>query len=197
VLTDASGFGDNPEDPFNRAFNYGPASFDRRHIFVATYTYSIPFLRDRRDVVGLALGGWEVSGITRAQSGQYLTVTGSTSIGGRRADYLGGQINLPRGDRDESRWFNTGAFAPAPDTRRGDSQVGMVQGPGRYYWDLSFRKKFPLAGNTRLGVQADVFNLFNNVNLNNPNTNFNSADFGRINSAGPARQVQLGMRLDF
>jgi hypothetical protein len=197
VLTDASGFGDNPEDPFNRAFNYGPASFDRRHIFVATYTYSIPFLRDRRDVVGLALGGWEVSGITRAQSGQYLTVTGSTSIGGRRADYLGGQINLPRGDRDESRWFNTDAFAPAPDTRRGDSQVGMVQGPGRYYWDLSFRKKFPLAGNTRLGVQADVFNLFNNVNLNNPNTNFNSADFGRINSAGPARQVQLGMRLDF
>ena len=40
VLTDASGFNDNPEDPFNRKFNYGPATFDRRHVFALTYTYT-------------------------------------------------------------------------------------------------------------------------------------------------------------
>ena len=41
VLTDASGFNDNPEDPFNRKFNYGPATFDRRHVFALTYTYTL------------------------------------------------------------------------------------------------------------------------------------------------------------
>src|SRR5947199_9947052 len=43
VLTDSSGNTDNLEDPYNRKFNYGPASFDRRHIFVTTYTYRLPF----------------------------------------------------------------------------------------------------------------------------------------------------------
>ena len=42
VLSDSSGNGDNPEDPFNRGYSYGPTSFDRRHILVGTYTYMLP-----------------------------------------------------------------------------------------------------------------------------------------------------------
>lgn len=34
------------EDPFNRRVNYGPLSFDRRHILVTSYTYRIPTLKD-------------------------------------------------------------------------------------------------------------------------------------------------------
>jgi hypothetical protein len=197
ALTDASGFNDNPEDPFNREFNYGPATYDRRHIFVATYTYRVPFMRGRYDLVGLILGDWEISGITRLQSGPYLTVIGNTSIGNRRADYVGGEISLPADERDETRWFNTAAFQTAPDTRRGNSEVGVVQGPGRHTWDVSLRKKFPVTRNVRLGLEIDVFNIWNNVNLNNPNVTVTAADFGRINSAGPARNIQLGVRLEF
>jgi hypothetical protein len=54
-----------------------------------------------------------------------------------------------------------------------------------------------VTSDVRLGVQADLFNAFNWVNFNNPNTNVSAADFGRINSAGPARQVQFGIRLEF
>ncbi len=68
VETDASGFGDNPIDN-ELAYNYGPASYDRRHVFVSTWTYRVPFLRDRRDILGFMLGGWEVSGITRVAVG--------------------------------------------------------------------------------------------------------------------------------
>ena len=39
----------------------GPASFDRRHAFVGTFTYRVPFLRDRGDLLE-AIGGLEVSG---------------------------------------------------------------------------------------------------------------------------------------
>src|SRR6185312_2814231 len=59
ALGDASGNGDNPEDPFNRAFNYGPLSFDRRHIFVTTYTYRLPFFRRADGLLKNTLGGWE------------------------------------------------------------------------------------------------------------------------------------------
>ena len=45
------------------------------------------------------LGGWEISGNTRFQSGRYLTVTGDTSIGNRRADYIGGDVALPASER--------------------------------------------------------------------------------------------------
>jgi hypothetical protein len=198
VETTASGFGDNPEDPFNLEFNYGPASFDRRHIFVGTLIYQTPFLRDRHWLMKGALGGWGISVITKAQSGGPLTPTGNTAIGGRRADYVEGQtIELPSDERDETRWFNTAAFVPAPDSRRGTARIGMFTGPGRYAWNVSFRKKFPMGERVKAGVHAEFFNLFNNVNFNNPTTNVSSNDYGRIGSAGPARQTQFALRLEF
>jgi hypothetical protein len=192
--TNASGFGDNPEGQ-DLAYAYGPATYDRRHIFVATYTYRVPFLCDRGGVLEAVLGGWEVSGVTRLQSGRYLTPVGNTSIGSRRADYLGGDVNDAA--RDETAWFNTAVFAAAPEERRGNAPVGIIEGPGRHTWDLSFRKRFRIVGQTRLGIQADVFNLFNTVSLNNPSVNLNDVNYGRIAAAGPARQVQLGVKFEF
>ena len=83
---------DTGEDPFNRHSNYGPATFDRRHIFVATYDYHLPFFKSMNSVGKAVLSGWEVSGITRFQSGGYFTPTANTAIGTRRADYVGGPV---------------------------------------------------------------------------------------------------------
>jgi hypothetical protein len=201
----ASGNGDNPlaaegyspDEPFDRSFFVGPTSYDRRHAFVSTWTYQLPFLRDRRTLAGLALGGWEVSGKTRFQSGQYLTPTASTSIGTRRADYLGGDITLSSSDRTADRWINTEAFAPAPDDRRGNAKVGMIEGPGLAQWDISLRKNFAIAGRSRINFRADVFNLFNRVNLNNPNVTVTNAAYGQVDSARIPRQVQLSLNLYF
>ncbi len=194
VLTNANGFGDDAEGQ-DLHYNYGPGTNDRRHIFVSTYTYRVPLFKNRGGFVEAALGGWEVSGITRLQSGGYLTPSANTSIGGRRADYLG--VDVALADPSETMWFNTAAFGPAPEDRRGNAPVGIIQGPGRHTWDVSFRKKIRITQRTRLGLQADVFNLFNRVNLNNPSVNFNDANYGRIASAGPPRQVQIGIRFEF
>ena len=198
VLTDTSGNGDGldvGEDPFNRHYNYGPATFDRRHIFVSTYDYQLPFLRDRKGIEGAVLAGWEISGITRFQSGQYLTVTGNTSIGTRRADYLGGPVLLANPGPDG--WINPAAFATAPDTRRGNSGVGSVKGPSLILWDFSMRKQFRLTERFRLRFQADMFNAFNRANFKNPATVVTSNGFGTISSTGPARNIQFGLKLDF
>jgi hypothetical protein len=194
AMTDASGNGDNPEDPFNRAYSWGPASFDRRHAFVSTFTYHLPFLLKRGDLLETALGGWEVSGKVRYQSGQYLTVTGSTLGIGRRADYVGGDVTGPR---TEAQWFNAAAFVNPPTDRRGNAAVGQVQGPEFYQWDLSLRKNFRFGGRYSVSPQFDVFNLFNRINFNNPNVNVSSGAYGTINSANPSRQMQLGLRFDF
>src|SRR5215831_3892908 len=203
VLTDTSGNGDAldvGEDPFNRHYNYGPATFDRRHIFVVTYDYQIPFLRDKKGIEGAVLSGWQISGITRYQSGQYLTVTGTTSIGGRRADYLGGPVLLPHPGPDG--WINPAAFAAAPDGRRGNSGVGTVTGPSLYLWDFSIRKQFRLTERFKLRFQADMFNAFNRANFKNPTLGWGSlaspnSGFGKIGQTGPARNIQFGLKLDY
>jgi hypothetical protein len=200
-----SGNGDNPlaaegytpGAPFDLDFFVGPTTYDRRHAFVSTFTYQVPFFRGQNNIAELVVGGWELSGKVRWQSGQYLTPTGNTSIGTRRADYLGGAISLPSDQRDEERWFNTDAFVTAPDDRRGNAEIGIIEGPHWYQWDLSMRKNFSLPGTVKLQVRADVFNVFDRVNFNNPNTTVTSADFGSITSARIPRQTQLSFRLSF
>jgi hypothetical protein len=195
--TDASGFNESPEDYQNRHYNYGPASYDRRHVFVSTYTYRFPRVRRWGRAADAVLSMWEASGVTRFQSGNQFTVTGNTSIGARRADYLGGEIDLNRNERTIDRWFNTDVFASAPESRRGTAAVRSVKGPGLQLWDLSLRKRFALTGRWRAQFQADFFNLFNKANFLNVATNVSNADFGSVTSAAPARNIQLALRLTF
>lgn len=208
TLTDTSGNGDGldvGEDPFNRHYNYGPASFDRRHIFVSTYDYHVPFFRTMEGLGGAFLDGWEVSGITRFQSGAYFTVTGNTAIGTRRADYIGGPVLLSNKSNDG--WINPAAFAPAPLGRRGNGSVGMVQGPNLQTWDFSARKQVAISERFRVRLQVDFFNAFNRANFRAPDVGFanlnatgfpsSNANFGKITTAGPARNIQFGLKLNF
>lgn len=198
ALTDTSGNGDGldvGEDPFNRHYNYGPASFDRRQIFVTTYDYHIPYLRNLKGVGGAVLSGWEVSGITRFQSGAYFTVTGSTAIGTRRADYVGGSVLLPNPGPDG--WINPAAFVAAPASRRGNSGVGIAQGPNLQTWDFSLRKQFRITERFKLRFQADLFNAFNRANFRAPSTVITTAGFGTISATGPPRNIQFGLKLNF
>jgi hypothetical protein len=199
-----SGNGDNPLDdegwrPTDKdvdlSYFVGPTSFDRRHALVVTPTYTPKYFRQRRDLVGQVLGGWEISGKIRWQSGQYLTPTGNTTIGVRRADYVGGEIDLA--ERTELKWFNTAAFAAAPVERRGNARVGMIQGPHWRQADLSLRKRFNVAKGKYVELRGDVFNVLNTVNLGNPNTQTDSSNYGRITSARIPRQSQFNLRFQF
>ena len=63
----ANGTGE-PSDPFNLAHDYGPETFDRRHIFNATYTFEVGNPVHNK-FAGAFTNGWELSGITTFQSG--------------------------------------------------------------------------------------------------------------------------------
>lgn len=211
----ASGINDNPEPecPFTcqlangqivnwQDYYYGPLGFDRRNIFVATYTYDVPFFRKLKGAEGAILSGWELSGITRAQSGQPLTVTGSVTIGptgtgvtsfGRRAS-LGTGTACPAG---KVCYFDPSAYVLAPTTGAGNAPVGGIVGPGYYNWDLSLRKSFKLPREgMSLALQMDAFNVFNRTNLGNPATGIGSS-LGQITGVNPPRNLQFGARFTF
>ena len=199
ALTNASGNGDNdaPEAVGDLDYLYGPATFDRRHAFVNTLTYRLPWLRDHGGLLEAIAGGWEVSSKYRFQSGQYFTATGNSSIGNRRADYTGAEIDI---DGDELRWFNTAAFTNPPDDRAGTATVGQIEGPSFKQMDISMRKNFRFGGRYNVTPIIDVFNLFDTVNFANfpaSSLDANNAAFGTLTSAQPSRSFQFGVRFDF
>jgi hypothetical protein len=184
----------------DRGANWGPSDFDRTHILVATWTWKLPFFKDENGI-GRVLGGWEISGIARYQSGAPLTVAGTSVIGSRRADFLGGDpyASNPTASTTPGvvQWLVPTAFAVAPDTRLGNSERGQFRGPSYRSFDLSFRKGFRIKGDVRVLFQADLFNAFNQTSFNVVSTNLANADFGRVTSAAPPRNVQIGARLTF
>ncbi len=199
-----SGNGDNLDtgaDWHDLAFNYGPSDNDRRHVFVSTWTYRLPFWLNRQDVLGSVLGGWEVSGITRLQSGAPFTVNGNTAIGTRRADFSGGSETVSTAGTllaDNSiAWLDATKFTTAPESRLGNSGRNTFYGPGLQQWDISLRKQFRLKGNMKAQFQADFFNAFNNLILRNPAATVTNAGFGTITSAAPMRNIQIGFRFMF
>jgi hypothetical protein len=148
-------------------------------------------------LVKALFGGYEVSGITRIQSGPYVTVSGNTLGGGRRVDYLGGDLLVPESERSADNWINRDAFAVAPGYRRGTSGKGIVEGPGMMVWNFSLRKRTPINERVVLRFQADLFNDFNRANYTELITSLTDIDFGRIESTGLPRQVQFGLKIEF
>jgi len=180
----------------DRHFNYGPTNYDRRQIFVLTYTYRLPLLKKSNMIVKNTIGGWELSGVGRMQSGQYLTPVGSNYIPGtRRASYIGGPTTLD--NPSVNKWFNTAAFANSPAAALGNAGVGIIEGPSWNNWDFSLRKVAALRERWSLRFQADVFNISNHPNFNNPDVNTTSSTFGGISGSQPARNIQFGLRLAF
>jgi hypothetical protein len=192
----------NPEDYPNLDFNWGHSDFDRTHILVGTWTWQLPLFRDEQGL-GRVLGGWEVSGIGRYQSGAPLTVTADSTIGGRRADLVGDPY-LPDSDRTPLAngvvpYLNPAAFAPAPEGRRGNIRRGQFRGPSYTVFDISLRKQFAVKGDVRLQIQADLFNVLNQTQLrfSGQSLNRSGSGFGQLNQAAPPRQIQLGARVTF
>jgi hypothetical protein len=62
---------------------------------------------------------------------------------------------------------------------------------------MSLIRDFRVTEKMHAEFRAEVFNVINHTNFANPGTVFGSSTFGVISSAGPARQIQLGLRLTF
>jgi outer membrane receptor protein involved in Fe transport len=74
----------------------------------------------------------------------------------------------------------------------------VLRGPGRFNTDLALSKHLKLFGE-RLDAEfrADAFNIFNNAQFSNPDTNIGDPNFGQISNTGDPRILQLALHLKF
>jgi hypothetical protein len=77
--------GDNPED---LRTGYGNSDFDRRHVFMITYTYEFPKLSMLHGWADKVVNGWGTSGLVSAESGQPYSVIDFS--GGIASQFYGG-----------------------------------------------------------------------------------------------------------
>jgi hypothetical protein len=106
----------------------------RAHVY-GTFVWQLATLARQNAIVRSVAGGWQLSGVIRLQTGDPYTVTASTSTSTRRADYLGGSLNVA--NPSSALWFNTVAFAQAGIGSYGNSGAGIIRGPGLQSYDLS------------------------------------------------------------
>jgi len=70
--------------------------------------------------------------------------------------------------------------------------------PASFNQDVSIRRDFRFGGRWKIGVDEEVFNLFNTVLFGGIQMNITSANFGRVSSqTNTPRVAQLKVRFDF
>jgi hypothetical protein len=178
------------------------ASFDHRHRFVGSVIYAIPNLSGSHEGIAAKLGSrWQLNGIVLLESGAPFTV----NVGTDRANIGAGPAQRPDqicdpnegGAQTAQQWFNTACFAPQAQYTFGNAPRNSVLSPGYADVDIGIQKDMEVGAGARLQVRWEIFNLLNHANFDVPNRVAFTPNFGRIFSARPARQMQLGVKLLF
>jgi hypothetical protein len=180
-----------------REFDYGLANYDRTHVLAINYLVHLPKLSRRIDnlLVRKVFDDWQLSGLTRFQSGTPLSMgTLGTGALDNSIDLMGGgdgwravmngSAVLPKGERTVERYFNTSIFsAPGVGTpvqanmdgvmrilALGNTPATFARGPGLNNWNLSLLKDFRIGERWRWQFRAEAYNAFNHTQLNAVNT---------------------------
>ncbi|MBI4909417.1 MAG: TonB-dependent receptor [Acidobacteria bacterium] len=173
------------------------AEIDAAQNLTTSFVAELPFGSGR------LLSGWQVSGVYTVRSGYPLVLSATIANGGNRPNSTGTSANLGGGrSRNDqvTRWFDTTAFTqPAAFTFGNVSRtLPDVRGPGYWNVDLSLLKNTKLKENVLLQFRAEYFNVLNHPNFWQPNTAFNSQQFGQLNTTtGLPRVGQLALKLLF
>ena len=165
-------------DEFDKRANYGPADFDRRHIFNVNWVYEIPGMANAGRVLGAVVNDWQLSGGYRWESGQPYGIGFSIS-GVNNQNITGSFTEGPRVvilddpgqgySSDPYRQIRVDVFAPPSVGSLGleSGRNYLVRAPINNL-DLSLQKSFPIFGNGRaVRFRVDAFNALNHTQFNN------------------------------
>jgi hypothetical protein len=191
-----------------RALNLerGRSDNDRRKVASGSIIWKMDYFNRVNRVLRAVINDWELSGIVSLQSGLPFTVTAGTDVNldgtsNDRANLIGDPFLDPHRSRNDvsNAWFNTAAFVKGANGTDGTAARNLMTGPGSKNVDMGMFRNMRFTERMMLQVRGEFTNVFNLVNLSNPNGTLNAAAsaFGTIRSAATMRQMQLGLRLTF
>src|SRR6202171_4849701 len=210
------------QDNHNPQADYGPSDFDVDNRFVASYAYDLPIRRGRK-VVGnvgraadLAVGGWELTGITTFQTGFPFGI-GATDAAGllgtfaQRANLVSG-CDVHGSLTKQFQRLNPACFTQPAIGVYGNSTRNFLRQPGINNFDMGVVKSLTIREQVKFAFRADTFNTFNHhqyaINVGGLATGGSGGGsaidsglgdtyFGLINSSSPGRIIQLSGKLTF
>ena len=204
-----------PTDNYDLARDYSNASFDFRHLFSGYIIYEVPQL-------GHALPrltrGWQLNSYITYDSGNPFDLTVSADRSNTRnrsdrpvqlGDPFSGIIQKPTVNGRYTSgivWFNTAAFRDPDLGTFGTLKRNAFYGPDFKSFDFSIFKNTPITERVSTQFRVEIFNLFNALNLGNPNTSLSGGGLilGTRHGGdapgigfGEPRNVQFAMKVVF
>jgi Carboxypeptidase regulatory-like domain len=212
-IDDSSDRGDSLfVNAYNIASNRASSSFDLRHNLSISYVYGLPFFKGSGLTHSL-LGGWQVSGITVAQSGLPFTVTNGTTYGdnagvgngvgsGSRPDQIGNPAAVTAAQKSAAStvfgplYYNPAAYALPTGLTFGNVGRNTLNLPGRLNFDAGLFKQFPIRERMGFQFRWEVFNVFNHTQYNSVSGNNTIGAPGgtkaAMDTADPGSAASLG-----
>ena len=157
--------------------DYGNGDFDTRHLFSLNFDYQIPGSSHGPRIL---THGWEVSSLTNFHTGQPFDQTlplgdssspfdPTTQFFYLLKDPFAGLDHKFSAANGGTVWINPAAFCvrSATNSCAGGKPVGRnkFHGPGYGSVDLSVLKTIPVRERLKVQLRAEMFNLFNRINL--------------------------------
>jgi hypothetical protein len=211
---DVGGSGDpdfesSVSDPFNIHHDHGPSSLNVPLVWVTYGLYHAPLFKNRNALIRSVLGGWAISAIYTAESGEPFTINGGNGNnnsgydeGQDRADVVPGQsFKIRQGSKSHwlNNYFNQAAFTQNEFGTPGDSKKFFIQSPPDRDMDLSFIKNFSFHERYGMQFRWEMFNAANTPSYGSPDNNPTDGNFGQISGIGPyaPRVMQAALKITF
>lgn len=184
-------------------YQRGNSNNDQRQIFGAAAIYELPFGRGRTfgqdmpKALDYVLGGWQWNNVIQLATGTPLDIQGAPNSPNGRPDYHGGCKTNASWDV----WISCpkGAFT-APAGLVGNLARNYFPGPGTHTWDMSMLKNFNITERVVTQLRAQVYNLTNTPQFQDPDNNYNNGDFGQLLNprlSPTNRELELAIRVSF
>jgi hypothetical protein len=194
------------------------STFDIPQVLQFSYTYALPIGRGRKvgkslnPIVNGIIGGWQLNGIWRFQSGRPLIFVEDGSLSTPIPTYgqrptLNEAVKINHGSHVSMTdgYFLNGdtALEISPDLTLGNAPrtYGAARQPGAKLVNMALFKEFPMSSireGMRMEFRLEAFNALNHPNFGPADTVVGGSSFGTITSlAQGMREVQLGLKFYF
>ena len=81
--------------------------------------------------------------------------------------------------------------------QEGNETPNQFRNPGYADTDFTLKKNTQIRESLNFELRLDIFNIFNRVNLQGVDSNLQDGSFGQTSSTQPARNMQVGARVNF